>query len=388
MKKYLSNLLTATCLKIVLLVGLLTLTVCSKEARAQSRQSIPRMKIGAYYFDGWAGKNRLDDGAPEHTWAKGMPYSMTKRLATEFTGRMPVWGWRDDTQELMERQIDLAADNGISYFSFCWYWWGSKSPIEEKVEADPLNTGVRLFMQATNNKRMEFCLLLASDIKGEEAWKQAADYWIKIFRHPRYLRIEGKPVLMIFLPDRSSVEGFAYLQEAAHRAGFPGIAITGCGDGKPVSCCNDTNPEHGLLYRTLYNRLPTYRNVPGEVPGPKERPYSDLQEHMVSLWHGSPEQRYIPLAMSGWDKRPWEGPDGQGGRPGSYFTAGKTPEVFGGCLEKMAQWMDAHPEQITKDRLALIYAWNELGEGGWLMPTHDDPNGAYLKAIRHVVLGK
>ena len=54
----------------------------------------------------------------------------------------------------------------------------------------------------------------------------------------------------------------------------------------------------------------------------------------------------------------------------------------------MARWIDAHPEQTTKDRLALVYAWNEMGEGGWLVPCRDDPDGAYLKAIRRVVLGK
>ncbi|NQT11487.1 MAG: hypothetical protein HQ582_01980 [Planctomycetes bacterium] len=57
-------------------------------------------------------------------------------------------------------------------------------------------------------------------------------------------------------------------------------------------------------------------------------------------------------------------------------------------LKRMAQWMDAHPEQTTEDRLALVYAWNEMGEGGWLVPCRDDPDGAYLKAIRRVVLGR
>jgi hypothetical protein len=28
----------------------------------------------------------------------------------------------------MEQQIDLTADNGISFFSFCWYWADNKGP--------------------------------------------------------------------------------------------------------------------------------------------------------------------------------------------------------------------------------------------------------------------
>lgn len=37
--------------------------------------------------------------------------------------------------------------------------------------------------------------------------------------------------------------------------------------------------------------------------------------------------------------------------------------------------MDANPKQTTKDRLGLIYAWNEMGEGGWLVQCRDDPDG-------------
>ena len=63
--------------------------------------SEPRIKLGAYYFAGWSGKCPYDDGTPEHAWARNMPSHFTRRLATEFSGRTPVWGWRDDTMELM-----------------------------------------------------------------------------------------------------------------------------------------------------------------------------------------------------------------------------------------------------------------------------------------------
>ena len=59
--------------------------------------------------------------------------STAKKLATEFAGRTPVWGWRDDSPALMERQIDLAADNGVAYFSFCWYWHDDKGPVNLKA---------------------------------------------------------------------------------------------------------------------------------------------------------------------------------------------------------------------------------------------------------------
>ena len=78
-------------------------------------------------------KSSYDDGAPGREWAKGMPTHFTKKLATEYADRTPVWGWRDDSQALIERQIDLAADNGVAYFSFCWYWHDDKGPVNPKA---------------------------------------------------------------------------------------------------------------------------------------------------------------------------------------------------------------------------------------------------------------
>ena len=93
-------------------------------------------------------------------------------------------GRRDDRLEIVERQIDLAADHGFAFFAFCWYWHGT----QKEVDADPKHTGLELFLKARNNRRMKFCLLVANHqgylIGDAQNWKQAAEYWMPYLTHP------------------------------------------------------------------------------------------------------------------------------------------------------------------------------------------------------------
>lgn len=327
-----------------------------------------RVTVGAYYFDGWAGTSRFKDD-PKEPWATTAPTHLSRRMLEDFPDREPLWGWRDDSPAIMERQIDLAADHGIAFFAFCWYY----HPTKQQIDEDPKHTGLQLFLQARNRHRMKFCLLVANHagflLEGEDDWKKAAEYWMPYFTHPQHLTVGGKPLLIIFNPKNGNPQGFEYLQVAAKKAGLPGLAIAACGNG---------DPKVGYTHRTHYNVIPGYA---GES---QARKYAELAEAHRKTWHGSREQPYMPQVTVGWDKRPWEGARGLNQRPGWYFPD-RTPSQFAAFLREAIAWMDAHPEQTPPERIVLIYAWNEFGEGGYLAPTRGDPDGAYLKAVRSVV---
>ncbi len=337
---------------------------------AEADQSAkPRALVGAYYFDGWAGRHRLADD-PNEPWAKDAPTHLTRRMVEEFADRKPLWGWRDDRLEVMERQIDLAADHAVGFFAFCWYW----HPKQEQIDNDPKHTGLRLFLQAKNNHRMQFCLLVANHagylITTPENWRKAAQLWLPYWKHPRYLRVGGRPLLIIFNPADGNPEGLAAMQEVAKEAGLPGLAIAACGAG---------DPKIGYTHRTYY------AIVPGYSAGSQARPYQELIAAHQKAWHGSPDQPFIPQVAVGWDKRPWETPNSP---RGSWYFPDRTPEAFGQFLESAIQWMDKNPDKTTAERLLLVYAWNELGEGGYLVPTAGDPTAKYLQTLRSVVLGQ
>jgi hypothetical protein len=352
-----------------LLLALATSALADPPA-VDPRPARPRATVGAYYFDGWAGRSERwkDDAA----WTVLRPPThLTKRLIEEFADREPLWGWRDDNLEIVERQIDLAADHGIAFFAFCWYW--HKDP--RKVEEQPMHAGLHLFLKAKNNRRLKFCLLVANHqgflFQGADDWKNAARTWLPYLKHPQHMMVDGKPLVIVFNPGNGDREGLAEVQAAARAAGLPGVAIAGCGGGRP---------DAGFTHATHYNI------IPGDAGKSEARKYAELVQAHQRAWRGSRLQPYMPTLSVGWDKRPWEGDRGLGQLPGWYFPD-RTPEQFAAALESAAQWIDRHPDEATAERVVMLYAWNEFGEGGYLAPTKGDPGGAYLKAVKRLVEG-
>ncbi len=364
-------------LNVALLAGIMIFSGCSQAGSERTNKL--NVKVGAYYFDGWAGKNKYADDSNE-PWAKDAPSHLTRRFVNEFSNREPVWGWRDDSPEIMERQIDLAADNGVDFFLFCWYWSDNKGPINvEAVEKNNLHTSMELYLKAKNRDRLKYSLLIANhagfEILENENWASAVRYWSKYFKDPEYIKVDGKPLLVIFGTGDDAItnEQIAVIQETAKQEGFKnGLALAGCGGGAKGKAFD---------YSTHYNLTSGYAD------GHEEHKFQELIDRAEPQWKGTEAQPYIPVLNAGWDKRPWEGPDGLSQKEGWYYPD-SSPELFKNFLKDAVKWMDDNPTKTTKERLILIYAWNELGEGGYLVPTKGDPDAAKLKMIKEVVDGK
>jgi hypothetical protein len=182
--------------------------------------------IGVYYFDGWSGKNPHADD-PAHPWAKNAPTHLTKRFVEEFPEREPVWGWRNDSQEIMERQIDLAAENGVDFFLFCWYWKDNKGLINiNTIENLSLHKSMELYLKAKNKHKVKFALLVAnhqgSEIIGTENWQEAVKFWAQYFKDPQYITADGKPLVVLFGTGDEALGNveLAAMQETAKKKDF------------------------------------------------------------------------------------------------------------------------------------------------------------------------
>ncbi len=120
--------------------------------------------LGAYYFDGWT----------------GLTNHITKPLVDSFPERQPIWGWITSTPHAIENQINYAADNGIDFFNFCWYYTKT-----DPSNQSPLNNALRLYLSSPNKRRLRFSLLIANHqghIIGPDEFDKVSRTWIQLFK--------------------------------------------------------------------------------------------------------------------------------------------------------------------------------------------------------------
>lgn len=332
-----------------------------------------RANVGAYYFDGWTG---------------AFPYHITERLTTEFFDREPVWGWRDDSLEVVELQIDFAADNGLGFFAFDWYY--PEGPEKES----PLNTGLELYLKAKNKERLQFCLLAVNHhgfLIGPEDWETVTDIWVELFKDPMHLTVDGNPLLIFFNPPGLNQafggpdkvkEAFELLREKARSVGCKGVTIGAC----TAPGARGDLGSHILLKDSGYDLLTGY-NYHRYLTDGKTRIQSFdwlIKGHEMA-WEIFAEKNvlpYVPVVTTGWDRRPWEDPT----KPETheFYYPDRTHVQVADFVERSVQWLDDNPDKTPQERLILLYAWNENGEGGYITPTKSRGN-VYLKAISEVL---
>ncbi|CAL1518823.1 glycoside hydrolase family 99-like domain-containing protein [Chitinophaga sp. MM2321] len=350
------------------LLGALILLSCKKDlaqGKSVNHMKGPAINLGAYYFDGWT------EGS----------HHITPLLKNGFPEREPIWGWVTSTPDIMKKQIDAAADAGIQFFSFDWYYREGLSNI-------PLNNALSLYLDAPNKQRLKFCLMVANHkpyLTTPQSWKTLTGQWIKLFKDPTYLKVNEKP-LLIFFSVSSLVTEFGDAA-AVHKAldSLRHVAVAeGLKGGTMAVCVGPSEVRDaeacGFDILTGYNY-----HVVGFTPGQAENPIQQMLAGDRSIWEkisGTTSLPYIPVATLNWDPRPWRKTDEVVQR----FTGYSQQSVYND-ITALQEWIAQHPGQTPKERIALLYAWNENGEGGWLTPSKI-LGDSLLQGIRKAIIKK
>ena len=269
--------------------------------------------------------------------------------------------------EVMRRQVELARHHGIAAFCFHFYWFGGKTllemPTRRFLENPELDLGFCLCWANENWTRRwdgsESSVLIGQQHSPEddEAFLRHVDTY---FRDPRYLKVNGRPVLTVYrpseLPDAAATT--ARWRALAARLGWPGlylVATNAFGFTDYAALGFDALsefPPHGV-------RVPDLQSVIGTTGFRKPaaiRLYADVVASEIARNAGP--GRVHPGVMMAWDnsaRRPVEG----------RIVHGATAAEFAAWLRHAIGRARRNPDG---ERFVLINAWNEWAEGTYLEP--------------------
>ncbi len=368
-------------MKLIHFIILLAFISVGFSAIAQSSAAPPHPLVGAYYFSGWW------RDPPSH-FKPSIAIAGVTDWRTQYPDREPLVGWYDDRQEIMDTQIEEAKADGLSFFAFDWYPKRPGQALPGSVEN--VNNGLHFFINSKNKNKMQFALAYVNAAPfgmDEQEWKTTCDEWVQYFKDPRYVRVAGKPLFIIL--DASAMQkdlggpekAHAALQLLRQKATDAGVGKILIGGGLPWP-----GPGGGFAKKFAYTGFDFYTayNYPMARLQPKGNDYGDLISLQPQLWNDFITQSilpYLPVITVGWDRRPILGNNA------TWFEQ-RTPAKFRILLQEAREAMTREkklrmPNGSDGRPVLLVYAWNELGEGGILAPTQKEGD-AYLAQIREV----
>jgi hypothetical protein len=338
--------------------------------RKMGNDDLSRCLVGVHYFAGW--------------W-KPLPNKYIHRgtdWRQDYPGRVPLLGLYND-QPTMDKEIVTAARFGVDFFQILWYPVDdmrrrcADEQREPPPHAEKLNEGLRLFLRSPENHRIRFTIEYVNHapfaIVDDASWENTCRTWCAAMRHPSYLKVGGRPVFKVHglhafrlqNPDAPTQVGHRIrtLRNIAQQAGLPNPLI-----GAGASPLGVPLPEA----LAPFDFVTTYMEVPRLEQQAELYPYEKLLDVAEKGWkdyatHCS--KPYIPYLPAGWDPRPWKDP-----RPSFQLPNHRQWQA---ALNSVKLTLEQHetlglPTPQGRQKLFLIYAWNEFAEGGIIAPTHGD----------------
>ena len=342
--------------------NLMTFPVPCPVAAPTAAATQTRTRLGAYYFDGWSGS--LTSQA-----FSGMPFG-------DYRDHEPFSGWQDSSACAVERQLAWGRNFGFDFFVFDWYFHSQRNDAGVN-----LNSALQITHALPDRHGMQYAILYVDSppfMVSPQNWDLAIAEWLGYMSDPDYVTVNGKPLLIIYdmqalrqdFGDSDSVaHAFSQLRDAAIAQGLPGVYIAGAFYGSYDSSTNSGDfPDLSRSVAEGYDAITMYNySAAGEN---EQRPFSTLSQTGHWLWDQAAQKSplpFIPVAMDGWDARPWQ-------EGGGWYQ--RTPQDVAEFVESAILWADANsqlrPEPATVPPLVLVEAWNELGEGSYIVPTVGD----------------
>ena len=341
-------------------------------------------------------------------WGKGFTDWISVRNAKPlFEGhQQPKVPLNDNYYDLSEKsniawQAHIAKEYGISGFGIYHYWFNSEKnlltrPAEIIHENEDID--IEYFFAWDNiSWRRTWSNVSGNDwapnndagsphhgngilleyILGSKAeWEQHFNYLLAYFKDKRYIKIDGKPLFVIFHYSNDIKKMCDYWDQLAKANGFAGINIVyrhsityKLPKGEQYFYYEPSASSWDLLPNKIYRRL--LRQM-GLTLGPHYFSYEKVWRRLLRLMGRHPEKQVWLSGFINYDDTP------RRGKKGTIFKGGNAM-VFGQYLSQLLQIA-----QQQQKPYVLLIAWNEWSEGAYLEP--DSTNRySYLETLKKAV---
>ncbi|MBI5069719.1 MAG: glycoside hydrolase family 99-like domain-containing protein [Deltaproteobacteria bacterium] len=343
----------------------------------------PEVRAIAYYLPQFHPTPENDEW-----WGKGFTeWTNVVRARPLFTGHeqphLPTeLGFYDlRVPEVRKAQAELAREHGIHGFCYYYYSFGEKRLLERPLmevlaSGEPDFPFCICWANETWSRRWdgsEAQVLVAQD-DSDEHYRGFIDEVMPILQDRRYIRVEGRPVLLVYrvgrMKDPAAIARHWRLRAEAE--GLPGLYLCAVQSHDPNVDPRQVGFDAAVEFppSPWHGRAIDPRTLPGLDPDftGSVFDYQDLVSRY--LQRETPAYRLLRGVMTDWDNTPRRGSS-------SFFFRGSTPRAYETWLRATASWTRAH--NPPQERILFINAWNEWAEGAHLEP--DQRHGrAWLEA--------
>lgn len=308
-------------------------------------------------------------------------------------------------------QVELAKRYGIYGFCHYHYWFDGKQLLETPTNLIMANRDIDFpFCLSWANEtwsrrwdaREHHILIQQTHPPIRERWKLHYDYLIKAWKDPRAIKVDGKPVFVIYRPQRIGKidEMLAYWRELARQDGLPGLyfifqkqselhnreclkSFDALFQFQPFEAINSPtfdrrSIKHSPLFKLVRKLPPRYLDM---LRGIRDAFIKELTFHDYdTIWQkiieirSDPKLATFPGAFVDWDNTARY-------KNRATIFRGATPERFGAWFARLVLSM---PQRGLPESFIFMNAWNEWSECAYLEP--DERYGhRYLEEVERVL---
>lgn len=273
--------------------------------------------------------------------------------------------WFKDGKQILEKPAEmlLSRKELDTHYCFCW---ANESWVRTWSNLNDSNVWAGKFEK--KNVYNNAGILLEQQYGNPDAWKKHFDYLVKFFKDNRYIKIDNKPVFVIYRPQLIFClqDMMDLWNELAVSEGFSGIFFI-------LANCNNKLREIANLELVHEPQNAFHmKNINKTTDLPVEGIFDYDEVTKKSLEYISESRAISYGGFIGYDDTPRRGHRGN-------LIAGCTKDKFRNYLEMLVEKNIAYNSPFI-----FFNAWNEWGEGMHLEP--DEKNGFdYLEIIRNTV---